>query len=42
MYRSALVLAGKKLIFFTVTCRVLCFGFVMGTVLRTQEYFSYC
>ena len=37
-----LVLAGVQLIFFIVAGMVLCFGFVLKTVLITQGCFPYC
>lgn len=37
-----LVLYGIELIFFIVACMVLCFGYVMKTVLVTHQFFSYC
>ena len=40
---AILVLARIELIFFIVVCTVLCFGFIMKTVLMiTQRCFSYC
>ena len=37
-----LVLAGVELIFCTVACMGLCFGFVLEAVLITQGCFCYC
>jgi len=37
-----LVLAGIELIFFIAAGMVLCFGFVIKTVLVTRQCFSYC
>jgi len=39
---GVLVLAGVELIFFVVARMVLCLGFVLGTALVTQGWFSYC
>jgi len=41
-FGSALFLGGVVLIFFILACKLLCFGFVMKTVLVTQGCFSYC
>jgi len=40
--RGALVLSGTELIFFIVACMVLCFGFVLKTVLITHQCSTYC
>lgn len=39
---SVLVLAGVKLVFFTVAGMSLCFGFVLETVVIMQGCFPYC
>lgn len=39
---SVLVLAGVKLVFFTVARMRLCFGFALETVVIMQECFPYC
>lgn len=39
---SVLVLAGVKLVFFTVAGMRLCFGLVLETVLIIQRCFPYC
>ena len=41
-YQGVLVLAGIELIFFTVAGMGLWFGFVLETVLITQECLGYC